>query len=560
MTASGGAGRAAPISLNSGAAGTRPAQNAGARLPWYCWVIPVMLVVPLPAGAVYWDLYSAHATHYEPLAHALVEGFCGVMALVVFYVLRSEALALHSGRLGLMAQGYLALGLFTLLHAAATPGSDAFVLLHCVSGLSAGTIFAIARWQTGDGVPRPAGGAGSAAVAAAALVVGAVILRFGDMVGSTRDDGGFAAMVLVLNVAASLGFALASCGFFADLRRTGAPIFLVFAIAMLLFAEMHGLFLLSRLWDVHWWAWHLIKAFIFLALLAGLAYEFATVLRDAMRRNAELATAYDRLATTQSSLVEAEKLAALGQMAAVLAHEIRNPLGALANCLGVLRRKPCTPEETAEMVALMDKELERLDHIVAETLSAARDRSVRLQPVDLGALVTDVLGTLTCRFGGRMVLDCRCAADTPPINGSEQHLRQLILNLVTNAIDAMGGAGRLSVAVRSEGAAVLLQVTDTGPGISKDVLDRLFEPFLTTKPQGTGLGLAIIKRIAVEHGAEITVDSRPGCGTTFRLLFPAVKAQTTRIGREATHVARVDCRGSGRSPAQPGDRAAQGRL
>lgn len=558
MTASGGAAKPA-ITMPPGTAGTAPAHAAPPRLPWYCLLVPVAVVLPIPLGAVYWDYRSAHATHYEPLAHALVEGFCGVMALVVFYVLRSEGLALRSGRLGLMAQGYLALGLLTLLHAMANPGSDAFVLLHCVSGLSAGMIFALARWQVVDIPRRPPGLGGSAVLAAAILAAGAVILRFGDMVGSTHSDGGFAMAVLVTNVAASIGFALASCGFFVDLRRTRAPIFLVFAVAMLLFAEMHGLFLLSRLWDVHWWAWHLVKAFIFLSLLAGLAYEFATVLRDAMRRNGELADAYDKLAATQSSLLEAEKLAALGQMAAVLAHEIRNPLGTLTNCLGVLRRKYCAPEETAEMVGLMDKEVERLDRLVAETLSAAHDRSVRLQAVDLGCLVKDVLRTLACRLGG-LVLDCRCPSGTPPVNGSEQHLRQLVVNLVTNATDAMTGTGRLTVSVGGDGEAVLLQVADTGPGMSKDVLDRLFEPFLTTKPQGTGLGLAIVKRIAVEHGAEIAIDSRPGSGTTFKLRFPAAKAQTMTIGREATHVARHDRRGSGRSPAQPGDRVAQGRL
>lgn len=476
----------------------------------------LVLLVVAPAASLVIERQLMKWIWYEPVAHALVEGFCAVLALLLFHVLRSEALAWSNPRLDRMALGFLALGILTLLHAMAPPGSDAFVKLHCAAGVVGGTLFLMSRCAAATPV---AGWRRCAVIALAALALGCAILLI-EGVPSTDEDGGFSRAALAANVLAASAFLVAGLGYLSDYSRAREPLLFVFALALLLFAEQHAMFFASRLWDTHWWAWHGVKGMVFLGMLGAIAYEFATVLRGAIRQNVELAGAYDRLATAQASLIEAEKLAALGEVAAVVAHEIRNPLGTLSNCLGVLRRKICSAEERAELVALMDAEVESMDHLVADTLAAARGHPVRRVPVNLGAVVEDAARIIAASLPATVSIEVRCAPGLPAVLGSEQHLRQLLWNLVTNAAEAMNGDGSIVLAVEADGDGVALRVSDSGPGIPDEVRARLFEPFVTTKPNGTGLGLTIVRRIASDHAAEVGIVTAAQGGTEVAVRFP----------------------------------------
>jgi signal transduction histidine kinase len=215
-----------------------------------------------------------------------------------------------------------------------------------------------------------------------------------------------------------------------------------------------------------------------------------------------------------------QSLAAVGEMAAGLAHEIRNPVGAIRGAGQVLALES-EPARATEMLEVIDLETARLGRVVGEFLDYARPAEPRREPVDLEALVRECLRN--AELGGRgMRSELSVDPATPPVLGDRDQLQRALDNLVRNAREAAGEEGSLKVELRpGRDGEVALRLEDDGPGIAPDELSRLFRPFHTTRPGGTGLGLALVHRVVEGHGGTIRVEGRPGRGAAFILFLPA---------------------------------------
>lgn len=255
-----------------------------------------------------------------------------------------------------------------------------------------------------------------------------------------------------------------------------------------------------------------------LTLLEGLAAQLVTVVENSR--------AYARVK-------ERDRLAALGAMAAGLAHEVKNPLGAIKGAAQLLTESQESTRADQEFVGIILEEVERLDRVVTSILDYARPRSGALEPIDVNAAVRRTMQILAPSHDDGVDVGMDLGERIPPVRIDAEQLRQVLLNLVNNALQAMSGRGRLSIttayrrnvraawAAPLEHGAVEIRVHDTGPGISNKVLKNLFVPFFTTKTTGTGLGLAISQRIVQNAGGAIDVQSAQGLGTTFTILLPA---------------------------------------
>jgi signal transduction histidine kinase/putative methionine-R-sulfoxide reductase with GAF domain len=255
---------------------------------------------------------------------------------------------------------------------------------------------------------------------------------------------------------------------------------------------------------------------------ASLAMENASLYES-------LESALDTVRTTQDRLVQSEKLMALGEMAAKIAHEIKNPLTAIG---GFARRiaspKPGGGAHSLERYAqIILKEVQRLERIVNETLYFSREMVPAFRIVNLNVEIRDVLSMFREELEEASistVIDL--SPDLPSISADPDQIRQVVWNLVSNAIQAVGGSGILTVATHladpAEGIGVVLEVSDTGGGIQQDVVHNIFNPFFTTKAKGTGLGLPIVHAIVEKHGGTIHLDNREGVGVAFSIFLPLI--------------------------------------
>ncbi|MBI4637738.1 MAG: PAS domain S-box protein [Candidatus Rokubacteria bacterium] len=224
---------------------------------------------------------------------------------------------------------------------------------------------------------------------------------------------------------------------------------------------------------------------------------------------------------------QAEKLAALGTLAAGLAHELNNPIGIMSSRieLMLLDTDPRLPEEVREDLGVVHRHAQRVARIVQGLLSFARQTPAERAPLDLNQLVEDTLLLVEKQVLKENVrLVRKLSPGLPPIWADATGVQQVLMNLLLNAREAMDGPGEIVIEtdVPAERAQrVRLVVRDTGPGIPPEILSKIFDPFFTTKPHGTGLGLAISYGIVRDHQGTVDVQSEPGKGTTFVLTFPA---------------------------------------
>ena len=268
--------------------------------------------------------------------------------------------------------------------------------------------------------------------------------------------------------------------------------------------------------------WLLLTGVLLSGALAAAVLEVLARRRDYALTLVEQRTS--ELRDSQEQLVESERLAAVGLMAASIGHELRNPIAVLSNCLYLfdqrLMKEGMVDERLSRQLATANRELASANLIVSDLVNWSRDLPPNPQPVDLAALVSETLELSPPPNGANVLWE---RPDPSPIAVCDrEHAKHTILNLMTNAYDALpDGEGSVSLSVEKAGERVTVTVSDDGSGMSHETLSRLFEPFYTTKVRGIGLGMAVTKRLVTADDGTIDVDSEPGRGTTVTVSLPA---------------------------------------
>jgi len=242
-----------------------------------------------------------------------------------------------------------------------------------------------------------------------------------------------------------------------------------------------------------------------------------------------------RVKELEEQVRRSDRLAALGILAAGVAHEVRNPLVGVRAAAQLMEREPGFPPSLQEFIGIIIREVDRLNRLVGDLLAFAGSRPLRIQSCNVNQVVEEALSLeeSTLQAGGITVLR-RYDPAVPSVAADPERLLQVFLNLIRNGAEAMlGGAGELRLRTRFERvapqcggrAAAVVEIGDRGPGILPDIQAQVFNPFFTTKVGGTGLGLPISLRIVEEHGGAIEVQSEVGQGTTFRVLLPITQEE-----------------------------------
>src|SRR5579862_6758225 len=241
----------------------------------------------------------------------------------------------------------------------------------------------------------------------------------------------------------------------------------------------------------------------------------ATQVRE---RTASLQTAIAELQAAQAQLVRQEKLAAVGQLASTVGHELRNPLAVITNALYLLEVAAGENDMMRRHLATAKRETSAATLIVSDLLDYSAGREPMLAPVQVADLITEALSVVPPPAGVQV------AGHGDPdlsVTADRDQLRQALLNLITNGYEAMPDGGSLTVSATSAGGSAHITVTDTGLGMSDETCQNIFTPFFTSKARGIGLGLAVTKRVVEAHGGTITVTSTPSAGSSFTITVPA---------------------------------------
>jgi len=239
----------------------------------------------------------------------------------------------------------------------------------------------------------------------------------------------------------------------------------------------------------------------------------------------EVAKSFNEMANSLKeqmlNMQRTEQLRVAGELATGLAHEIKNPLAGVKISMEVLHEDTGISEENREVLFKVIKEIKRIELLLKELLIFARPPKPQLTPTDINNII-DISLAFSSKISPNIKFLKDFGNNLPVIMADQMQLQQIFLNLMLNAGDAMPDGGTLTIKTSQDPAKNLIQVdiADTGKGIHKEVMDKIFQPFFTTKPKGTGMGLAVAKRIVEEHGGNINVKSTAGGGTTFRILFP----------------------------------------
>jgi two-component system sensor histidine kinase HydH len=234
----------------------------------------------------------------------------------------------------------------------------------------------------------------------------------------------------------------------------------------------------------------------------------------------------DLIIEIEEQLRRAERLSALGELSAALAHEVRNPLGSIQGAAEILKDDYRPGDKKYEFCEILVKETERLNRVVEDYLRLARPQPSTVRDCDIAGELRTIAVLFSAeakRRGVRLELKLE---QLPEVKGDPEKLRQAFMNIILNGLQATPAGGIVTLTSECAEAhgrgtpTVILNFADTGPGIESDKLERIFEPFFTTKAGGTGLGLAITKKIIESHGGRVELESAPDCGTTFRVILP----------------------------------------
>ncbi len=254
-----------------------------------------------------------------------------------------------------------------------------------------------------------------------------------------------------------------------------------------------------------------------IALQGALAIENSRLFEGVKQQMVELKR-------TQAQLMQSTKLAAIGELAANIAHEINNPLTTVLGFASFIAERLAAEDPMREELALIQEEAARARDIVRDLLQFSRQRDFNPEPADVNTVLEQVVSMLRRQGAfGTVAVEEIYAPDLPPVEIDVSRIKQVFLNIINNAVYAMKDGGALTLRTRQEGTTIRVDFADTGPGIAAEHLDRIFDPFFTTKPEvsGTGLGLSVSLGIVESHGGRIDVETAPAKGTTFTVTLPA---------------------------------------
>jgi signal transduction histidine kinase len=264
---------------------------------------------------------------------------------------------------------------------------------------------------------------------------------------------------------------------------------------------------------------------VFLGMVGTVANSLAEALREQSQKSKavaeQLAEANRSLRNAEAAVHRSERLAALGQLSAGLAHELRNPLGTIRGSAEMLRVHVAPESAIArEMSDFIVTEADRTNALVTQFLDFARPLQLKLEPSHIAAVLDRAIAQAEREAQGRVAVYKNYAPNIPLVELDAAYMERVFYNLVLNALEATAHGGAVTVKTRLTSDAVEVDVIDRGAGIERSLQDQIFNPFFTTKPQGVGLGLAIVSKIVDEHGGRIALESEPGRGSVFRVILP----------------------------------------
>ena len=273
-----------------------------------------------------------------------------------------------------------------------------------------------------------------------------------------------------------------------------------------------------------------IGMYMVVAVLAG---SLSRTQRKARQRleaaGAELSAAYQKLNETFDQLRHADRLASLGQLAAVIAHEIRNPLGSIQGAVEILGAGLPASDPKSEFAQIARKEVAALERLTSEILQFSKPAPPNQLPIDPQEIID-----AACRLCADQARRQHVEIKLEPVPATRimvdpEQIKQVLLNILINAIQVQPSGGKIEIRVSHDSTDIVISVRDFGPGIAAENLDRIFDPFFTTKREGTGLGLAISYQLVNHNGGRIRAESPPGQGACFRISFPMSIAQARAL-------------------------------
>jgi signal transduction histidine kinase len=499
--------------------------------------------------------------HSYLLFHSLAELFSVVVACSVFVIFWNARRFLVNGPFLFLGIAYLFVGIVDLLHTLSYKGMGVFPdtggdlptqlwiagrLLESGAFLAAATCIR----RVPNGVLTLLG------FAAATAILLASIFSWHAFPACYVEGSGLTAFKIGAEYAICLALAVSAVLFWRDRSRfaPGVVRLLVFSIAVTIAAEVMFTHY-SGVYDSANLIGHLLKILSFLLIYkamieVSLRRPYDLLFRDLIQAERAAQEAQKRLAEQQrqaKELVEAElakardqlvrqtRLAAIGQIAASIAHDVRNPLAAMRFLTQLLKERvgPRHPEWTGYLDQI-DAEIESTNRIVSNLMEMAYSKQSEKVPVDLDELFADVARQL----GLQDWLHWNLELETRPmvVLADPVQLRQVAANLAANAAQAMGGHGEIRVRARRQGDCDVIEIEDDGPGVPAKIRDEIFEPLVTGKPKGTGLGLAICRQIIERHGGTIALCDHDGPGAKFQIRLP-VTDLPCQPGGQSEHVA-----------------------
>lgn len=264
-----------------------------------------------------------------------------------------------------------------------------------------------------------------------------------------------------------------------------------------------------------------IIVFCLVGTLSGILSDREKRARRAVEMTARrLADVYQELQNNVEHVKRAARMSALGHLSAGLAHEIRNPLASIEGAASIVQHEPDSQSRRAEFLEIIQKECRRLNRLVTNFLGFARPRAPELYPADIGQLIDSLLLLLSQTAAKGLTIEKHVMSGLRPLPCDAEQLKQVLLNLALNSMQAMERGGRILIAAAEETGTLVIRVQDQGPGIPESDVDSIFDPFFTTKQTGTGLGLPVAYQIVAQHGGELLLEKNGRQGACFAVRLP----------------------------------------